>query len=385
MMIIVNRVGDSITGSFNGKPFGVTFSDEKYAEMKKLEQAAAAATTMEDLKKVFEDFEPLTKESYKQLIEHAKGGKYLFVSPANGKVYLTINGKVSNKPLPKTLVDRIVYSVEKNIDVMPLVKCWARFLRNPNYSDSKAENFARYINTTVVNYELKSKLMDEHGLSDEVAEQRATMYDVSFTQEGLLATYKVVREIDWKYVDGGEGTVKKVDRFEYEVDEFTGLKTYKKPDQLEKRVFEPAVQGQGGDKFFSGSVEAHIIRVGYATFHDSWDKVNCNDNQSCVKGLHVGGLRYIKNYQGDDTITLNVFVDPADIGGIDHSGTGALRVKRFFPHSALDIPSQNLYHSSEYAKIGDEEYKKMLEEAVKKFQDKTVAEKHELEQMENLL
>ena len=199
-MIIVNRIGDSITGSYNGKPFGVAFSEEKYATMKEVESKAAAVTTTEELKELVAAFELLTKENYKELVEHSKGGKYLWVNNHTGKVFLTINGKVSKQPIPKSLVDRIVTSLEKNIDITPLVKNWARFLRSHLYTTTKAANYAEYINTTVVNGELKAKLMEEGGLASEVAEQRATMHDISFTQEGLLATYKVVNEIDWKYV-----------------------------------------------------------------------------------------------------------------------------------------------------------------------------------------
>jgi hypothetical protein len=155
-----------------------------------------------------------------------------------------------------------------------------------------------------------------------------------------------------------------MDRFDFAVDEFTGLKTYTKPTFLEQRVFQPCVQGNNGDAFFSDTYEGHIIRVGKTVFLDAWSKVDCNDSRSCVKGLHVGGLRYIKNYQSEGTLTLNVFVDPADIGGIDHEGTGALRVKRFFPHSALEGATQNLYHSSEYAKLTDADYAKLIEEAI---------------------
>jgi hypothetical protein len=384
MMIVVNRIGDAITGSLNGTPFGVSFDEQKYALMLELQQKAAAVNTMDELKALVEEFEPLTKESYKEVVEHAKGGQYLFVNQHTGKVYLAINGKVSSKPLPKSLVDRIITSVEKKIDVLPLVKAWARFLRNPWYTDAKAAKFARYINTTVVNHELKSTLMDKHGLSSEVAEARATMFDVSFTQEGLLATYKVVSEIDWKFVNDGEGGVKKVDRFEYEVDEFTGLKTYKKPEYLEQRVFQPCVMGQSGDTFYSGEFLGHIIRVGKAVYLDSWDKVDRNDDRSCVKGLHVGGLRYVKGYQNDNTLTLNVFVDPMHIGGIDHDGTGALRVLKYFPHSAMSVPSQNIYHSSEYAKVGDAEYDKMIEEAVEKYQQKLQEADDELSHLKSL-
>lgn len=390
MMITLNRVGDFITGSLNGEPFGVAFDEQKYALMQDLLQKANAATTVTELQAIVEEFKPMTQESYKELVEHAKGGQFLFVNNSTGKVYLAIDGKTSNKPLPQSLVDRIITSVEKKIDVLPLVKAWARFLRNPWYSDAKAKNFAQYINTTVVNQEMVYALMDKNGLSGDAARGRATMYDISFTQEGLLATYKVVREIDWKFVrddsvktgDKNSSGVSVVDRFEFTVDDITGVKTYEKPEFLEQRVFEPCVMGQTHDAFHCGadSKPAHVIRVGQQVFLDSWDKVDTNDTASCVKGLHVGGLRYIKNYQGEGTITLNVFVDPMHIGGIDHQGTGALRVLKFYPHSAMSIPSQSIYHSSTYAAMTDEEYRQLIAEAVAKTEDKKKELEVELEQ-----
>jgi hypothetical protein len=163
------------------------------------------------------------------------------------------------------------------------------------------------------------------------------------------------------------------------------LKTYKKPEFLEQRVFEPAMQHASGDAFYSGEYQGHIIRVGQPVFLDNWNKVNCNDSASCVKGLHVGGLRYIRNYQNDNTITLNVFVDPAHIGGIDHEGTGALRVLKFFPHSALEGVTQNLYHSSSYAKYTDAEYDDLFNEAVAKYQQKLDELREDIDQQQILL
>lgn len=371
-MLTVNRIGDQITGSYSGKPFGVSYDGIKYAQMKALEQKAAIAATMDELKLIIEEFEPMTVESYKELVEHAQGGQFLYVNNHTGKIYLAINGKVSDKALPKSFVDRIILSVEKKIDVLPLVKCWARFLRNPNYTDAKAVRFAKYINTLFVNEALKAELMDKHGLNADVAQQRATVYDVAITQEGLLNTYKVSKEIDWKFVadENADNGVKKVDRYAFEVDDITGLKTYKEPETVEERVFEPAVMGQRYDAFFCGDKEGHVIRVGKLHFLPEWSQVNCNDDVSCVKGLHVGGLAYIRSYQNDGTVTHNIFVDPMDIGAITDDGTGALRVRRYFVHSSFAGVNANIYHSSEYAKLTDAEYVTMIEAAVEQSQQK---------------
>lgn len=311
MMIIVNRIGDSITGSYNGNPFGVSFSEEKWNAMKELESKANSASSMEELKTLLADFEPLTKESYKEMVETAC--PYLFVNKVTNKFYLKTGDLVSSKSLPKAFVDRILTSVDKKIDVMPLVKAWTRFLRNPNYSDKKAQRFANYINQTYTNQELVTKLINE-GVSREVAVERATTMQTPVTQEGLLVTYKVSREIDWKYELDADGDPVKKPRYEAVIDDISGAISYKTPDHVEDRVFEPAVQGQGGDAFYCGSQKGHVIRVGQVHYLESWDQVNCNDHDSCVKGLHCGNLDYIRGYQKDDTITHNIFVDPMDIG-----------------------------------------------------------------------
>lgn len=75
------------------------------------------------------------------------------------------------------------------------------------------------------------------------------------------------------------------------MDEFSGLKTYKKPEFLEQRVFEPSVQRQIGDAFYSAEYKGHIIRVGKLAYLENWNQVNTNDNNSYVKGLHIGRLK----------------------------------------------------------------------------------------------
>jgi hypothetical protein len=350
----------------------VQFDETRYAAMKELEAKANAALTMEELKTIIEEFTPMTVENYKDLVEHAKGGKYLWVNPATGKIFLSINDRISSKPLPQAFVDRIIISVEKKIDVKPLVLCWARFMRNPNYTDAKARLFANYISTTFLNGELKEKLLED-GINEDIAKERATTPDVSITQEGLLLTYKVSNEIDWRFVEGEDESVKKVSRYGFEIDDITGLKTYKEPEFVEDRVFQPAVMNDRGDAFFCGDKEGHIIKVGQVHYLAGWDKVNCNDNSSCVKGLHCGGLSYIRSYQGEGTVTHNIFVDPMDIGAFDNSGNGAIRVLRYFVHSSFAGVNRAIYHSSQYAKQTDAAYEKMIEEAVAVHQQKTVA------------
>lgn len=380
-MIIVNRIDDTITGSLNGEPFGVSFDDTKYSLMKELEAKANSATSMEDLKAVIAEFEPLTKESYKELVETVC--PYVHVNKHTNKFYLKTKDRISSKALPKPFVDRILTSVDKKIDVMPLVKAWTRFLRNPNYNDKKAQRFANYINKLYTNQELVAKLVNQ-GLSHEVATRRATTFQTPITQEGLLVTYKVSKEIDWKYELDEDGEPIKKPRYDAEIDDISGAITYKTPEHVEDRIFQPAVQGQGGDEFFCGDKKGHVIKVGKVHFLENWGQVNCNDEQSCVEGLHCGNLDYIRGYQHDDTITHNIFVDPMDIGALTDDGTGALRVRRYFVYASFAGVNRGIYHSSSYAAITDTEFQSMLNTAItetgelKEAADTELAEKQAL-------
>lgn len=373
-MIIVSRHGDIISGSYNGKTFGIAYDPQKWALMKDLEAKAATVDTVAELKPILEDFAPLTVESYKELVESKS--PWIWVNKATNKFYLKLNEyTISSKPLPKAFVDRILTSVDKMIDVQPLVKCWMRFLRNPNYSDAKAVRFAAYINKTYVNQELVAELMNKSGLSHEAAVARATSTQVSITEEGLIVGYKVSREIDWKFTLDEDGNPKKKKRYQPSIDEISGVIKYEVPAEVEDRVFQPALMDTRGDEFSCAELHedplanpGHVIRVGRVHALKSWDMVNCDDNQTGKPGLHVGGLAYIRGFQYDDTLTHYVFIDPMHIGAvadIDRSDSdGALRVKQYFVQSSFAGVNRGIYHSSKYGAITDLEFEAMLKEAI---------------------
>lgn len=376
-MILVNRVGDSITGSYNGKPFGVAFDEGKYAAMKGLESKANQIESMEELQVVLDEFEPLTKESYKELVETAC--HFILVNKATNKFYLKTAHVTSSKALPKAFVDRILTSVDKKIDVLPLVKCWVRFLKNPNYTDAKAKRFANYINKTYTNQERVAELLKD-GLSHEVANERATTTQVAITHEGLLVCYKVSNEIDYKWQLDADGNSVKKPRYSPSIDDITGVITYDVPKHVEERIFTPAVMGDRGDEFYCGENLGHIIKVGQLHYLPKWEQVDCNDNQSCCPGLHCGGLDYIRGYQHAGTLTHNIFVDPMHIGAITDDGSGAMRVKQYFVHSSFAGVNRSIYHSSKYAELTDSEFLQMLDEAIKATGVMTEELKRELEE-----
>lgn len=363
MMITVNRVKDFITGVSGGKAYSVPYNDEKFARMQEIVAQANAAETMEDLKSVISTFEPFTKDSYKVTVEHRT--PYLHVNISTGEFYLHKDGELSKHPVPGAFVQRIIRAVETNNDLDPTIKALVRFMRNPHYTAAKCVRFANYLNQTHVDAELLRILMED-GVSEPMARERATLFQTTMTMEGLLNTYKVSTEITKKYVkdEDEDDEVKLVSKYDFDVDEVTGLKTYKTPEYMEDRLFQPACMGQNGDAFYCGDKLGHLIKVGETHFLDNWDKVDCNDHYSGQKGLHVGNLDYIRCFQRPGTVTHNIYIDPMDIGAITDDGSGALRVLRYFVHSSFAGINKGYYHSSRYAAITDAAYDKMVQEAI---------------------
>jgi hypothetical protein len=380
-MIQVNRLGDLISGSVNGVPFSVSFDEKKYEQMQDLQAKSEDRNlTLDELTAVIDEFTPLTQESYKELVETES--PYIMVNKSTNKFYLqTESGVVSNIAIPKVLADKIIKAVEKNLDIKPLIKFWARFLRNPYFTEAKAKLLAEYIDAPYTSEIAVKKLMSEQGYSKEVATKAATTPQVSITREGLLVGYKVVEELLDKYRLNEKEELERISRHGKTVDENTGLVTYVKTKDVGDRVFQPAVQKDRGDAFLCGQKLGHIVKVGEVIALENWDQVDTGDDRTAVKGLHIGGLRYIAGYQDyKDCVTLNVFVDPMHIGAIVGLGTGndgAIRVKQFVAYSIFNEVNKTMYYSSQYAELSDMEYAVMVEEAVKATSKKEEALKKE--------
>lgn len=365
-MITVNRVGDRITGMVNGQPFSRKHSEEAYAFMKQLEEAASKVETIEEMQKVVAEFMPYTRESYKTIIE--TNCPNIFVNSAHNTFHLKVGDKISSQALPEAFAKKVIQSVEKGIDVVPLLKCFARFMRKipgrPHYTVQRAEEFAQYIAALYTDDARVKELMETEGLSEAVAIEHSTGTQVAITQEGLLVCFKVARELLKKHVLNEDEEVVQRNRYGAEVDPDTGLITYNLPDHVEDRTFEPAVMGQSGDKFYCESkgtkTLGHIVKVGCTHYLENWNQVSVPGS----RGLHCGGLSYIKGFQQTETVTHNIFVDPADIHTVRLNQDGVMTVKRYFVHSSFAGPNRGIYHSSTYAAINDAEYKLLLEAAI---------------------
>ena len=392
-MISINVIDDKISGSYGDKTFCVDFNKEVYAIMSDLAEKANTAVTIEDYKKVLDLFEPLTVQDYTKTIQDKC--EHIHVNKSTGEFFLAYGSVVSSIPMPEALVERIYESMDKGLDFMPLVKMWTRWLRNPvlrtkmekGWGNEFCERFFNYINLKYVHPTLKKELMEEHGLSEEVAERRATMYQMKITKEGLLNGYKVSHEILTKFKEGEDGEAIEVPRYKRTFNVDTGeIESEGLPEHVEDRLFQPAIMGSSGDAFFCEGVNGyakpnHFIKVGCTHRLPGWDYVNTNDRASCVKGLHFGGLEYIDCISGE---IHNIFVDPMHIGAVPDDETGAARCLQYFVHSSLAGVNGSIYHSSTYAAKTDAEWAEMRKAIVEQYSEETQSRGKETNELTQL-
>lgn len=379
-MITINLIGDNVSITIGEDAHVIPYDAESYAEVSACAEAANSSETVEEYNKCVETMRKIVN-GYTLTMESLIVSKcdYLAYNELTGQYFLTYdNDQISDIPMPESLVERIMDSIDKSIDFMPIIKLWTRFLRNPNLSkkgEDFAKRFADFVNMKYVHPQLMEKYLKQ-GLTAQKAQELATVYQIKITNEGLLNGYKVSSEILHKFdAESGE----QVPRYKRTFNVDTGeIESEGLPEFVEDRLFEPAVMGKSGDAFYCGETKGHFIRVGKLHALESWDQVNCNDELSCVKGLHIGGLYYINEYSGE---IHNVFVDPMHIGAIPDSSNGAIRCLQYFVHSSLAGVNGSMYHSSTYAALTDEQWEEMRAEAL----EMNKKAKHKVEGQKNLL
>ena len=371
-MISLNVIDGNIVGSYGEKSFSVTYTEKLYAQMQELAKKADRVETMDELKAILDTFDGLAVEDYTKLIEDKC--EFIYVNQATGQFFLKTGDVVSNIPMPTALVERIYESMDMGLDFMPLVKMWTRWLRNPilwkkmhkKTGEEFSTRFFNFINLKYVHPVLYKELTEEKGLSPDVAIKKATMYQMKITKEGLLNGYKVSTEVLHKF-DAESGEI--VDRYKRTFNVDTGeIESEGLPEFVEDRLFQPAIMGTSGDAFYCEGPNGyanpgHFIKVGCTHRLASWDQVDTNDYNSCVKGLHFGGLEYINRISGE---IHNIFVDPMHIGAVPDDHTGAIRCLQYFVHSSLAGVNGSIYHSSTYASKTDSEWATARREAVEK-------------------
>lgn len=366
-MIIISRISEKVvvSSAYATKEWSFIYNEGLFDTLKDLEVKSRSIRNREDLEKVFTTLDQLSNFDYNAKLESIHPN--LTVSQLTGQFYLKLDNVIDTVPMPVVYGEFIRQTIDKDLDPTPIIKAWIRWRRNPKSNDEHAnEQFAKFITMTfVVPADLNKHL--EAGLPYDIAIELASTYEVKITQEGLLVAYKSVREVQTKFVADEDGNPKEVSRYTKKFNGDTGeLEGDNRDDfEIEDRLFIPHIQQYSGDPFTCkgskgyGDKQQHFVKVGCEIALDSWDKVDTNDNNSCVKGLHIGGLSYLNNWKSDEILTC--FVDPANIGAIcDYNGFWAMRVLKYYVYGSLKTISKNLYLSSDYAELSDADWKESL-------------------------
>lgn len=349
MSFTLNKTNTTLSGMIGSTPYNIPFEEKVYEKLKSLDDAiydAPNATILDALikqaKAVIEDSQEAMRPKNSFISEKilAKNGKYYLL----GK-----NGVASLAAIPQSLVDKMVSARHEGLPVDPYINAWTLFLRNPNFSLQKAEYFASYLTAKYLDDNQYQELISK-GYSESKAKEYATYDEVSITKSGLISTYK--------YVAYQGNNFEKVEQ------RFNALPNV----HAEDCVFYPPVMRTGGDPVLVDGHLQHNIVVGRLHSLASWDQVNCDDNRSCVKGLHIGSQTYIKCFGGQTRFLLNCLVSPSDIGAfVQDRGSadeGALRVIRYYPVSVNTAPNKGRYHESTLLSKLDEEWEVERERAI---------------------
>ncbi len=353
-MIIVSSNGENINVSCDilGKEKDFLFTKELYDNLVDTANKSESIDSMEELNELWNSIEKVEEEASEEFAKELG----FYKSNKDGNYYAILEGDVvSSIPVPQLLVDRIEYSIEKGIDVEPLRKFWLRLLRNDKRKDSRFMKMViGYISSKFVLNDKRDKFIEE-GYNEYKATEMAEVYEVKLTKEGLLSCFKVATEVCGALSVDDEGNTVERTALKRTFDPNTGEIVGDNLDDIsnEDRLFLPPIMGRSGDSFYCGETEGHHIRIGQRVYLDSWSKVDRQDGQGCRKGLHVGGLQYIKNISGE---ILNCFVDPMNIGAIatdDPAYGPVMRVKEYFTFGALKGVNTSIYHSSSYANEND--------------------------------
>lgn len=379
-MIIVNTDKETfISGSCNNKNFRVPYSEEMLNKLKKIQVESGLTKDYSEYMACVESFkEVLSTYNYREDIKNVVDN--LVFLKATGKYHIQVFGKVLDKVyVPDAIVDLILDNVERGIETEPLVKMCIRFLDNPKPTQERFNMLANYITQTWFDSEEAERLVEEEGLSEEVAKEMATYADLQITAEGYLKTSKVVDEVTEKYSiklddkgkpvldDEGNAISIIVPRYadSYTINEETGetTKVTEYPEYLEDRVFKPAIYS-GGDNFLSGDELGYKYQIGKLAKLPEWDMVSMTDGSKHEKGLHTGGLSYIQGYRHGDREVLDAFVCPSQIGKFTDEGLGEMTCKEFFIYGTSTVEGnlRSMYHTSTYTELRKEDLLKRIDE-----------------------
>ena len=362
-MITFRKMEHTLVGVVDGKPFNLP----------RTEKTLTALLLLQSTDGTEKDIEELVVNSRSETI--AGSNEFLVFNPVTKKYYLHFEAEVSKFAIPESLVQYIEESFDKDIDFMPVIKLWARFLGNPRINTALIDYFNAYINSEYIDYASVAKLVKE-GIDNADAVAMCTYPDIAITQEGLLATYKVAEMVTWEYIMEKDeaGDWNKVKNPKYAVipaviDPTTGAELEKAytqmPEFKEEILFTPAIC-RHGDRFYSGDKIGYIYEVGKIQKLPTKATRNL-DNTFGGGGLYIGGLKYIDGYHHPgSTHVLTCFVNPGDILSFQSNGQ-AIRVDALMPNNVWveGVKLEGMYHSSDYAVISGERLDDIVVKAVK--------------------
>lgn len=394
-----------LNGKIGQKSYSVELTEEIKKELIALTAEYNACTTAKKAQKVLDKATKLVNDAKtadsSSLVDVLKGD--LMLNKKTGKYHVISDGKTAKKPVHQFIVDKMIEANDKGLSPKPWLIFWVRLMRNKLFAsnDAKVDNFMNYMKATYVDKE-HAKELEEEGYSENMAKELATHDQISITEQGILAAFKYVRLLDTKFEvvknkETGEQEIKEVPRYEkseLQVDENTGEVIQEAKDVLpeaaEEFVFEPPVMGKGGNAFTSRDIDdasdepktSHIIQVG--KIHElpkGFEQVNCNDSQSGVKGLHLGGYYYVQGFGGKTSYLVDCLVSPEDVGAVcdvtsNWEGEGAIRCKRYMVTGGHFAVSKGMYHPSAYAALMDTEWETIKGEAIANLK-KAIAEVEE--------
>lgn len=351
-MIIVNTdLKSYISGCYGGKNFSIPFTKEKYDVLKAFEGYAKTAKTLEELKDYYTSVEEEIKVDYNSLMVASIDG---LMYRKDTKTYHLVMGEgFSDLYLPEVLVNKVVDNYSRGIENTPIVNMFRRFIYNPKPTQARLDMLANYVTQTWFDSEEADRLMEEQGLSEEVAKVYATYNNIQITTEGYLRTYKVVDIIHNEKTSGNSTSLPMRDekgRF------IKGAKAEEVKKFLEDIDFTPAIY-KYGDEFFSNGVLGYKYKIGELAALPDWSYTSLVDESYHDKGLHNGGLLYIQGYLHGDRQLLDVFVCPSQIAKFTDHGLGEMTCKEFYIYGAthMDGNMRSLYHTSNYCKIQSSE------------------------------
>lgn len=359
MLLTVNKIGEFVSGVAGTEKYIVRYDKATHGQLLELEDAFDTAPDIAGVRAAIEKAQAIIQNvEMKQEVETY--AQFLKLDKGTGKFYLHQNGTTSSICLPKTMAERIVESVEKDLPFIPVIKAWTWFLKNPNFSPSMATRFSDYINSTYVDKDMVTDLI-EKGYASDKARELSIFNDVAISKNGSILAYKY-GQIKYKMVDTATG--EKVDRYDVSYDAESGAAKVALPEFAEDYYLIPPVAGEGYDAFYCGADLGHRIQVGKVHRLPDMSYVS-KTNDAMDKGLWLGGYTYVQGYKSPNRLLMNAFVNPMNIGSFYKGHEfSAIKVLEYFVHSTCFAPQKERYNESTYLEHTNAQWETIRTEAL---------------------